>query len=108
MNAGWGSCSVTTNVEVSGALKALFGHAPPWATCGSTTIAWKESSTSAEVSGLPFENLSPSRRWKVKVLESGEISQACAAAPSRPVASLLLRTSGRLTSGQAQMVGLLL
>src|SRR5215470_20458323 len=89
MNAGCGSCSMITNVDASGALKELLGHEPPWATCGSATIAWNESSTSADVSGVPLENFRPSRRWKVKFFESDEISHDLAAAPSRPVASTL-------------------
>src|ERR1700722_1002149 len=106
--AGWGSAIVMTTVEGSGpAIVAPFGQMPCWTFCGSLIDELNESTTSAEVSGEPSENFRPLRRWNVKVFESGDASQEAAAAPSRPEASTLLRTRARLTSGHAQIVGLL-
>jgi hypothetical protein len=98
-----------TKVASSGALNFVsFGQIPCCTFCGSAREALNESTTSAEVTGDPSENFSPLRRWKVNFFESGEASHDSAAAPSRPDASILLRTSERLTSGHAQIVGLLL
>src|SRR5688572_13140501 len=100
---------LTTKVLSSGAAKLVpAGNRPPCAFCGSLRARSKLSSTSAEVSSEPSENLRPERSLKVKDVESSLASQDSAAAPSMPVASRLLRTSARLTRGHAQMLGLLL
>src|SRR5438552_152956 len=78
-NAGVASSMVKTTVLGSGALTASpFGKLGA-TFCGSVINCCHESATSADVSGDPSENLSPSRRWNVNVLKSGEWSQDSAA-----------------------------
>src|SRR6266545_7686493 len=60
--------------------------------------AWKVKATSAEVNGVPSENVTPPRRTSVNVRPSGDTDQRSASHGSGSPVTRLIRTSGACTS----------